>query len=96
MSFAQVSPDAEVRLKAALAERDQALLQLAAAREELNALRLAARNAGERAPAPYPVSSGLGPPPLRYVLVDKANEGLKAFAGPLHRLAKRVVGSNDE
>ena len=86
----------DTRLKAALRERDEALTQLAAAREELNALRLAARNQGEVAPPIYPVTAGLGPTPLRYVLVDKANSNLKVVVGPLHGLVKRWLARGGE
>lgn len=88
---AKSSADFEARISAAYAERDHALTQLAAAREELNALRMAARNQGEIAPPIHPVTAGLGPTPLRYVLVDKANDNLKGVVAPIHSLLKRLL-----
>lgn len=79
------------RLEAAIAERDLALTALAKERELTNALRLGARNRGEPDPPPYPRSAGLGAPPLRYVLADAANDVLKAWVGPLQRVAKRLA-----
>lgn len=81
-------PSSETRLHEALAERDAALTQLADVRAQLENLRLVARNAGEQSPKPYPVASGLGEPPLRYVLVDQANDAVKQVLGPLHRAVK--------
>lgn len=81
----------ETRLKQALAERDAALAQLAGLRAQLDNVRLAARNAGEASPRPYPVASGAGEPPLRYVLVDQANDAVKQLLGPLHRAVKTLA-----
>jgi hypothetical protein len=81
----------EQRLQAALVERDRALAALAEAREQLNAFRLALRNVGESSVPAYPVSAGLGPPPLRYLLVDRVNEQLKTVSGPIHHLLKALV-----
>ncbi len=79
------------RLNDALAERDAALAQVADLRAQLDNARVMAQRVGERAPVAYPVSSGLGAPPLRYVLVDQANETVKTLLGPLHRAVKSLA-----
>jgi len=78
------------RLKAALAERDDALRELARARETINALRLSERHRDD-ASTGYPVSAGLGPTPLRYVMADRANDVAKSLLGPLHRALKTLT-----
>ena len=80
------------RLNEALAERDAALAQVADLRAQLDNARVLARHLGEEAPKAYPVSAGLGAPPLRYVLVDQANETVKQLFGPLHRAVKSLAG----
>ncbi len=87
---AVTSASLERRLAEALTERDAALASLAAAREELNALRLGGHRRGEVVNE-YPVASGVGPPPLRYVLIDRANEAAKRLLNPLHRAVKAVI-----
>ena len=82
----------EKRLNEALAERDAALAQLADLRAQLDNARVMARRVGEEAPKAYPVAAGLGAPPLRYVLVDQANETVKHLLGPLHRAVKSFAG----
>jgi hypothetical protein len=79
-------------LAEARAERDAALKDLAAARADLAALRLRLRWLGELEPTPVPEGVGPGEPPLRYVLVDKANEGVKQLLGPLQKRMKGLVG----
>lgn len=81
----------EDRLREALAERDAALLALAKERTLTSDLRLHLRAAGESEPPRYPLSSGVGPPPLRYVAVDRANDSLKVLLGPLHGGARRLA-----
>lgn len=83
--------DLELRLREALAERDAALLALAKERALSSELRLRLRAADEAEPPRYPLSSGVGPPPLRYVAVDKANASIKALLGPLHGGARRLA-----
>lgn len=83
--------DLEGRLREALAERDAALLALAKERTLTSDLRLSLRSADESEPPRYPLSSGVGPPPLRYVVVDKANDSLKTLLGPLHGGARRLA-----
>lgn len=77
------------QLKAALAERDEALAQLADARALLDLHRLAGR--AEQLPH-YPRGTEPGQPPLRYVLIDRANDTVKRVLGPLHRAVKRLTG----
>ncbi len=72
-------------------ERDEALLELARAREQVEALRLALPAVGRAPPPNYPASQPPGPPPLRYRLVDAANDALKRYFEPLHRAGKRVA-----
>lgn len=79
------------RLQEALAERDAALAQVADLRAQLDNLRVAARREGEVTPKAYPVSAGIGAPPLRYVLVDQANDTVKSLLGPLHRAVKSLA-----
>lgn len=57
-------------LEDALAERDQALGDLATARAENEALRSLLLSLGEPEPANYPDGTAPADPPLRYVLVD--------------------------
>jgi hypothetical protein len=67
------------RLEAALQERDEALLALARAREELNRQKLAGQWAQEEAIPAYPLEAGAAwPVPLRYRLVDSVNTWVKA------------------
>ena len=81
----------EARLEQALAERDEALLDLAKERELTNALRLSARSRDEPEPMPYPPSAGLGEPPLRYRVADAANDTAKGVLGPWHQRFKRLA-----
>lgn len=74
----------DARIAAAIEERDTALTQLAQARAELDALKLALQRRGEEAPPVYP--AGTNPaavPPRRYVLADRvwrvAKRGLEFF-----------------
>lgn len=84
-------PDLQKRLESALAERDAALAELARAREQSNALRLRLANLGEPEPPRYPARAGPGEPPLRYVLVDQVNDGLKFALKPLHGAVRRLL-----
>lgn len=77
------------RLDEALTERDEALQKLAAARAELDALKLSLRQAGTEPPPYPPTASPAEPPPLRYVLVDRANQAVKRLLGPLHRVLRQ-------
>lgn len=86
-----VTPKTEQRLRQALEERDRALAALARERTLVNALRLARERQGEPTPPVYPAEAGLGDPPLRYQVVDAANERVKTLVAPLHRLVKRLV-----
>lgn len=86
-----MSEDSERRLEAALRERDEALLALATERERSNALRLRLERLGEPEPPRYPTHAGIGPTPLRYVVVDRLNESIKGVLGPLHGPLKRAV-----
>lgn len=70
---------------------DQALLKLAQEREKVNALRLAFPPAEEPPLPEYPESAGPGAPPLRYVLVDAANDHLKRYLEPLQREGKELA-----
>ena len=82
--------DLEARLEAALAQRDAALLELAEAREQVNALRLAAARKGEADPPLYPQGTALGPPPLRYTLVDSVHGIVKSAWGRIPLVGRRV------
>lgn len=81
----------ERRLDEAVAERDAALAALAREREGAQALRLAAAAQGEPEPKPYPKSAGPEAPPLRYVVADSVNDGLKRFLAPLRQGAKALA-----
>ncbi len=70
---------------------DELLLELARERETVNALRLAMPVVNESAPPAYPVSAGVGAPPLRYVVVDSANNALKRYLGPMQSGLKRAA-----
>jgi hypothetical protein len=100
--IAQSEGSLEERLRQALAERDQALLELARARADLDALHLAIKRSGEPEPRPYPISAGLEGPALRYVLADALNDTVKPLLGPVHRALRAAVerrwkdGSKDE
>lgn len=80
--------DDKHRLHVALTERDDALQKLAAARAELEALKLSLRQAGTEPPLYPPTANPAEPAPLRYVLVDRANQTFKRLLGPLHRVVK--------
>lgn len=69
--------DLEAELRDARAERDRSLLELARAREELNALRLA--RAGEELRI-----GEVDGAPLRYLVADRLNDGIKRVLGPAH------------
>jgi hypothetical protein len=80
---------AEMRthLEAALEERDRALLELARAREELNAARLREEWKDEEEIPLYPLDAGAAlPVPLRYRLADKLNR----WTDPLSPVKRRV------
>lgn len=80
----------EARLELALGERDEALLALARAREELDRLRLAERWQGEPDVPAYPLGAGAAwPVPLRYRLVDAAHGWVKGGLGRVRALARR-------
>ncbi|MHB8878662.1 MAG: hypothetical protein ACYC8T_33600 [Myxococcaceae bacterium] len=70
---------------------DDTLLQLAQEREKVNALRLSMPGVSEAPPPAYPVSTGPGAPPLRYLLVDSANTALKRYLGPVQDGVKKVA-----
>jgi hypothetical protein len=86
---------ADSRLLEALAERDRALTDLAKERALTNALKLKLEHVGEPSVPLYPPSAGYGPTPLRYRVADRANEVAKVVLGPVHRLAKRLLGAGD-
>src|SRR4051794_33981465 len=69
--------ESEGRLKAALDDRDHALLELARERELVNTLRLSAQFQAEANPTVYPSAVGPDGPPLRYVVADRLSEGFK-------------------
>jgi hypothetical protein len=83
--------DLETALAEARRERDEALLALARERELTNALRLQLRAPAADVPR-YPTGTGLGPPPLRYVVADRLNDSAKTALGPVHRVAKSLLG----
>jgi hypothetical protein len=86
------SPDRR-RLEEALRERDQALEALALVRAELDGLRLLLSRKGEPAPPLYPSTAAPSlAPPLRYLVVDELNSGLKWALGPVHRGVRRLLG----
>jgi hypothetical protein len=79
----------QARLEAALQERDEALLRLARANEELNRRELAERWAHEEAIPLYPLEEGaVWPVPLRYRLVDTVNTWVKARVPRLQGLGR--------
>lgn len=80
------------RLQEALAARDAALLELAQEKERTNALRLWVRAAGEVDPVRYPSEVGPDGAPLRYVVADRVNDGVKRLLGPLHGRGKALLG----
>ncbi len=85
------SPEAlRDQLERALEERDRALVELARERERVNALRLWARFPAEVDPARYPSEVGPDGTPLRYVVADRLNEGLKGLLGPLHEKGRAL------
>lgn len=85
--------DLAARLERTLVERDAALLELARAREVLNAQRLAERwEAEEELPA-YPLEAGVAwPVPLRYRAVDALNGWGKRVLPGVQRLARGLLG----
>ncbi len=85
------SPDAERELREARRERDEALTALARERELTNALRLQLRDDQQGEVPRYPTGTGLGPPPLRYQLVDSLNASAKLALGPVHGAAKKLL-----
>lgn len=70
--------------------RDLALLDLAREREKTNALRMALPPVHLPAATGYPPDVDPNDPPLRYVIADRANKGLKTVLGPLHTALKAV------
>jgi hypothetical protein len=81
------------RLERAERERDRALTELARARAELDALRLALKTRGEPEPPLYPNTAAPGlEPPFRYLAVDTLNDAVKRLLGPLHRRLKGLSG----
>ena len=74
-------------MEAALEERDRALLELARAREELNAARLREEWKDEDDVPPYPLEAGAAlPVPLRYRVADALNK----WAGRVPGLKRRL------
>jgi hypothetical protein len=72
-------------------ERDSALQQLAEARAELAALRLALARRGEPEPPLFPEGTAPDlPTPARYVVADALHRGLQRVLAPLKVLS---VGS---
>jgi hypothetical protein len=76
----------ELELARAVKDRDEALLEVARAKEISNALRLLARH-GTQELALGKVRGA----PLRYVVVDEVNDTLKTILGPMHGQAKKAV-----
>ena len=72
----QLGPE-QVRLDAALEERDAALTALARVQAELDQLRLQLLSADEPEPPNYPASAEPGNPPLRYLMVDEVHSAVK-------------------
>lgn len=70
--------------------RDRALEQLATARAELEALRLARTTDGEPAPGAF-VPEGRPALPLRYRVADAANEAFKGVLGPVQRNLRSLL-----
>ena len=91
LHVAATESELEARLRDALAERDAALLELARARGDLEALRMAIARRGEEEPNPYPITAGIAPPALRYLLADALNDAFKPLLGPLHRRVRTAV-----
>lgn len=82
----------EAELAEARAERDAAKLELARARELADALRLSFPPTGEPPPPPFaPAMTPGAPPPLRYVLADRANDYVKRYLQPLHSAGRRAA-----
>ncbi len=80
------------RLDSALQERDQALLELARAREELNRGNLREKWVSEQEVPGYPLEAGAAwPAPLRYRAVDAVNAWAKSTAPGLQRLARSLA-----
>ena len=74
-------------MESALEERDRALLELARAREELNAVRLRQEWKDEEDVPLYPLEAGAALPiPLRYRIADALN----VWAGRVPGLKRRV------
>jgi hypothetical protein len=66
--------EVQARMEMALEERDRALLELARAREELNAARLSEQWKDETEIPLYPLDAGAAlPVPLRYRIADALN-----------------------
>lgn len=91
MTDKKLLADLRRQLSAARAERDVALTELAAARAELAAFRTRLEWLGEMEPVVMPDGVGPGEPPLRYVLVDKANARVKQLLGPFQKTVKGLV-----
>jgi hypothetical protein len=84
--------EAKARMESALHERDEALLELARAREEINRLKLAEKWGREEEIPPYPLEAGTAwPVPLRYRVADAANSWLKGRAAPVQQFVRSLV-----
>ena len=70
-------------------ERNESRAALARAREELEALRLAVSGIPEHAEAPF--KGRALDTPLRYVIADKVNDGLKRWLKPVHAGGKALA-----
>lgn len=80
----------EAQLRAALAERDRALEELAEARTELNRLRMQSMYPDEPAPGHW-TDAGRSALPLRYRVADRLNDGARTVVKPGHALLKRLL-----
>jgi hypothetical protein len=81
--------ETQARLETALQERDEALLQLARANEELNRRQLAEKWAQEESIPPYPLEAGtVWPVPLRYRVADAVNSWVKKRSPRVQQMAR--------
>lgn len=81
--------ETQARLEAALRERDEVLLQLARANEELNRRHLAEKWAQEESIPHYPLEAGtVWPVPLRYRVADAVNSWVKRRSPRVLRMAR--------
>ena len=85
----EVEKPLEEALRGAREERDRALEQLAMARSELEAIRMAHTTQGEALPGAF-VPEGRQALPLRYRLADVLNEAVKGRFDRVHQRARNL------